>query len=235
MNLAGVGAMDLLGTVIGLVLTLLVFSYVIGDNSLFRFVLHIFIGVSAGYVAVVVWNNVIWPKLVVRMFGLAGMEYFWAVIPFVLSLLLFMKISPRYTAIGSPVMAFLVGVGAATAVGGAVLGLIFPQVLASVNLMDIGAISQNQQNVGLALANGSIILIGTICTLAYFHFGARRYAGRTKQRSAWIEPLAWIGEGFIAIAFGMIFAGVYAAALAALIERWSFITQFFLSMIAPFS
>jgi hypothetical protein len=37
---------DLLGGFVGLLLTLLVFSYLLGDNVLFRITIHIFIGVA---------------------------------------------------------------------------------------------------------------------------------------------------------------------------------------------
>ena len=39
--------------VISFLFTLLIFSYVLGDNPLFRVAVYIFIGVSAGYIAVV--------------------------------------------------------------------------------------------------------------------------------------------------------------------------------------
>jgi hypothetical protein len=54
------GAPDLAGTVLGFIFTLLVFSYVFGDNALFRLTIYIFIGVAAGYAAVLAWYNVIW-------------------------------------------------------------------------------------------------------------------------------------------------------------------------------
>jgi predicted membrane protein len=41
---------DLIWGIIGFLLSILVFSYLIGDNPLFRFAIHLFIGVSAGVV-----------------------------------------------------------------------------------------------------------------------------------------------------------------------------------------
>lgn len=233
MNLINPGLLDLLGMFVGTVFTLLVFSYIIGDNFLFRLVIHVFIGVAAGFATVVVWYNVIWPQLFLPLFELESAKLISLIIPLLLSLLLFAKLSPRLTEFGSPVLAFLVGVGAAVALGGAVFGTLFPQISASINMFDPVAISQNPQGAGGALANGGIIMIGTISTLAYFHFGARRQAGRTSHRPLWIEWIAWVGQIFIAITFGVLFAGVYAAALAALIERWSTVFKFFLSFFFP--
>jgi hypothetical protein len=45
----------------GMVFTLMIFSYVIGDNFLFRLALYIFTGVSAGYIASVAWWQVLLP------------------------------------------------------------------------------------------------------------------------------------------------------------------------------
>ena len=43
----------------------MVFSYLIGDNPLFRIAVYLFIGVSSGYAATVVWHHVLVPKLLV--------------------------------------------------------------------------------------------------------------------------------------------------------------------------
>ena len=234
MSLFDLGAADLIGGLLGLAVTLVVFSHFIGDNAVFRLVLHIFIGMSAGYIAVVVAYNVLWPKLLRPVLEAEGWELLWVGLPLFFSLLLFARLFPRYSILGSPVLAFVVGVGAAAAVGGAVVGVLFPQVRATINLFDLDPIRQNQENVNLALVNGSIILVGTISSLAYFHFGVRGKAGSKTQRSTWMEWLAQVGQVFIVIAFGMIFAGIYAAALAALIERLSSITRFIYSLVAGF-
>ena len=55
---------DLVGALIGLFLTLSIFSYLLGDNYLFRLVIHIFIGVASAFVVVIAWYNVIWPQLI---------------------------------------------------------------------------------------------------------------------------------------------------------------------------
>ncbi len=234
MSLFDLGAADLIGGLLGLSVTLAVFSHFIGDNAAFRLVLHIFIGVSAGYIAVVVVYNVLWPKLMRPVLEADGWDLLWVGLPLFFSLLLIARLFPRYAILGSPVLAFIVGVGAAAAIGGAVVGVIFPQARATINLFDLDGIRQNQGNVNLALVNGSILLVGTISSLAYFHFGVRKQAGAKTHRPDWLEWLARIGQGFIVIAFGLIFAGIYAAALAALIERLSSITRFIYSLFAGF-
>jgi hypothetical protein len=45
---------DLIWTIVGFILTLMVFSYLFGDNPLFRLVTYLFVGVSAGFAAVMI-------------------------------------------------------------------------------------------------------------------------------------------------------------------------------------
>lgn len=227
MNLSDLSMIDAIGGLVGLVLTLFVFSYIFGDNFLFRLAIHIFIGVSAGIVAVVVGVNVIWPQLISPLLFSNPAEKLMLVVPLLLSLLLIAKISPRFAQLGNPVLGYLVGVGAAAAIGGSVLGTVFPQVGASINYLDLGAASLGGENIGLRFINGSIVLVGVLSTLIYFNFGARSNALGVPEQPFWLRGISWVGQAFIAVTFGALFAGVYAASLTALIERWDFILQFF--------
>jgi hypothetical protein len=230
MNLASLSLPDLFGTFLGLVFTLMVFSYLFGDNALFRLVIHIFVGVAGGYAAVVAWYNVIWPQLFLPLIAGSQSERLFILAPLVLSLLLLLKAFPGTTRLGSPSVAYLVGVGVAAAIGGAVLGTIFPQALASINLFDLQTAPQAGSQ-ALTLARSAAVLIGTLTVLIYFHFGARTRPGQPTRRPEWIELLARIGQVFIAITFGVLFAGVYTAALVALVERIHFLGDFLIPLV----
>jgi hypothetical protein len=210
---------DWIGAFIGFVLTLLVFSYLIGDNPLFRITLHMFIGVSAGFAAVVAIYNVILPRLIEPIFVSSRGEQLLALFPLILAGLLISKISPRFSFIGNLPMSYLVGVSAAVAIGGAVTGTLIPQVLASMNLLDAQASEAFDANVGLRILNGVIILIGTLASLAYFQFGKLSGSPQRNQFQTWMEGIGQIGQVFIAIMFGFLFAGIFSAALTALIGR----------------
>jgi len=148
-----------------------------------------------------------------------------ALIPLFLSALILMKISPRLSWLGGPAVGYLAGVGAAVAVSGAILGTLIPQVLASGAAFDPSK-SNGASGFLLSAISGSVMLVGTISTLVYFQFGARRQADGTVKRNPLIATLAWIGQIFIAITFGVLFAGVYSAALTALIERLHSLVDF---------
>ena len=225
------GWADWIGALFGFVLTLLVFSYLVGDNPLFRITLHLFIGVSAGFAATVVIYNVIFPRMFVPLVYGQGSEQILALVPIVLAGLLVTKISPRFAFIGNLPMAYIVGVSAAAAIGGAVLGTLIPQTLASMNLLDAQASQAFDADLGLRLVNGIVILIGTLTTLAYFQFSSLSNLTEKTQLQTWIEALGQIGQVFVAITFGFLFAGVFSAALTALIGRVLFAVEFIRSII----
>lgn len=224
---------DWLGASLGFILTLLVFSYFIGDNPLFRFAIHIFIGVSAAFVAIIGVYNILLPRLVAPYFSSNRTEQLLTLVPIILAALMMTKISPRFAFIGNLPMSYLVGVSAAAAIGGAVMGTLIPQVIASINLFEAGEAQVFDASIGLRLVNGVIILIGTVATLAYFHFGKRSGVQKTQFQS-WLDGIGQIGQIFIAITFGFLFAGIFNAALTALIGRVTFVTGFIKSILQLF-
>ena len=217
---------DLVAGIVSFLLTLMILSYLIGDNPAFRIAVYIFVGVSAGYAAAVTWWQVLSPRLIEPLLKGGLTERLLALIALILGVLLLMKLSPRTARLGNPVIALLVGVGAAVAVGGAVMGTLFPQTQASINVFNLSNAGEYWLE---RLFFGTIMLVGTITTLVYFHFGAKSTPGGP-QRGKLVTILGWIGQVFIAITLGVLFAGVFAAAMTALFERlnfiWSFLAKF---------
>ena len=216
-------SMEVISALVGLILTLMVFSYLIGDNPLFRFAIYLFIGVSSGYAAAVVWHSVLVPKLFSQLGDVN--QLLLLIVPLILSLSLLAKLSPRISWLGNFAMAVLVGVGAAAAVGGALIGTLLPQAQAAMNAFDLSS-SAGNPNPLLRLFEGGVMLTGTVLTLASFHFTVGRAADGTPKRNPILERIAWLGRIFIAITLGVLFAGVYMAALTAMIERLSSIINF---------
>lgn len=225
MNLAQFSLPELVGILLGFTLTLFVFSYIFGDNALFRIAMSLFVGVASAYAGVVAWYNVIWPQLFRPLIFGSQFERLFVLMPLFLCGLLLLKVSPRFSRIGNPAVAYMVGVGVAAAIGGAVLGTIFPQAIATMNLFDMDAVRVDD-NVVWQLVQGGMILVGTLATLVYFQFGAVKTKGRSATRPAWLEWLAVVGQVFIAITFGALFAGVFSASLTALIERLYYLLNF---------
>lgn len=216
-------SLEFFSAVGGLILTLMIFSYLINDNPLFRVAVYLFIGVASGYAAAVVWQYVLAPKVVIVLQSTDPKLWTSTVIPLLLGFTLLAKLFPKIAWVGNFAMAILVGVGAATALGGAVLGTLIPQVGAAIDAVDFRSAPNGQF---AKLLEGTVMLLGTVFTLGYFQFTASRAPDGTPKRNIAFEIVAWVGRFFIAVTFGALFAGVYMAALTAMIERLTSIINF---------
>ena len=235
-----ISSFDLITGIVSFLLTVMVLSYLIwGDNPAFRIVVYIFVGVSAGYVAAVACWQVLFPKLILPLFTGSFTARLLSLVALVLGVLLLMKLSPRTARLGNITIAFLVGVGAAVAVGGAVMETLIPQIQASFSLPSFASMgpelaqlfnpSASNPNLEKFL-EGIVMIIGVATTLVYFQFGAKA-TPTGPQHGRLVMILGRIGEVFIAITLGVLFAGVFAAAMTALIERLNFIWFFFASFL----
>jgi hypothetical protein len=213
-------------------LTLITLSYAFRDNPVFRAVLYLFVGVAAGYAAAIAVQDVVLPHLVYPILDeLASnptIDLMDLAIRAGLTLLLIAKLSPRTARLGSPVTALLAGVGAALAIGGTVQGTLIPQIGGAANIFDVASFQLALQGgyYGESLQiifQGILLLLATVSTLAYFHFGAQSRGKQEPVRNIFVEVLAWLGAVFIAIALATLFTGVLQAALGALIERVAFL------------
>ena len=198
---------DLLGGALSFFFTVALLSYLIGDNPLYRVALHLFIGASAGYAVLVVVYQAILPRLVTPMLSKDPAAIALASVPLLLFLFLVMKLSPRTTSLGNIAIAYMIGVGIAVAVGGAITGTIIPLIrTAPITLRTLIA--------------SVIVLIGTVTTLLYFQFWLRgRSVVGDVQRIAPIRFAAQLGQAFIVITLGVIYGGMILSGIAIFGER----------------
>ncbi|MFO3795674.1 MAG: hypothetical protein ACK8QZ_00045 [Anaerolineales bacterium] len=203
-------SIEWLSGLLGFLLTLAIFSYLIGDNPLFRLVVHLFVGASSGYIAALIFRQVWLNQLLLPLLNpqTDTLMRFWLLLSLLLAVLLLAKVSARLNTLGTPSAAILSGIAAALVMVGALQGTIFPQLPAS-------AAPFASTNTPDTWVQGAIALVGTIGTLVYFHFGA----DRALRRGGWVRVLSWIGLLFLGLTFGALFASLYSSALTALIER----------------
>ncbi|MCK4472518.1 MAG: hypothetical protein KAW49_12125, partial [Anaerolineae bacterium] len=161
--------LDFAGLVLGAVLTLLIFSYLLGDNPLYRLALHLFVGALVGYSFGVVFREVLLKTALGQLQSNPIL-----LVPLVMGLwLFFFKSIPRLAYIGNFVIAYLVGVGTAVALSGALLGTIVPQVEATGRALS----PASWASFHLGPLDGLLIVLGTVCTLMAFTFTARKQRG----------------------------------------------------------
>ncbi|MFN3762722.1 MAG: hypothetical protein ACK4WK_05895 [Anaerolineae bacterium] len=202
---------DLIGLIVGTLLTLLVLSYILGDNPLYRLALHLLVGATVGYGVAVTTVTVL--QNVLPALRSDAPDRIRVLIPVILGILLLFKGFPRWSAWGNFSTALLVGVGAAVAVGGALVGTIIPQTAA------VGSLNAWLRGGATGLVNGLIALVGTVGALLAFAFAAPR---RPTLRRLWngsVGVLGQVGRLFLLAAFGAAFGTALTASLTVLIGR----------------
>jgi len=213
---------DLIAGVLGLLLTVMVFSYLAGDKILFRLAMHLLIGVGAGYTAALLIQLVLIPYLVRPLLSGSGEVFYLSLVVCVFILLLLTTFFSRFNHLARLPLALLIGVIAAVSVFGLARGTLAPQMLAIINRFSPELLYEGNLPDWMGLVKASTILLGVIAVLLYFdhHVGWPLGKASTATLS---ENASGIGQIFIGISFGAIFAGVYATALLALIGRMDWV------------
>ena len=207
-----------IGTIIAAILTFMVWSYLLGDNPAFRIAEHLFVGIAVGYAVVVAWFNVVQPAL----FGaVAPQSPALAAAPLLLCLLLMAKVRPAWSGVGNIAVAFLVGVGAALAVGGALFGTLGPQVVATASLsLDPADYGDTQSALASPfLWQNLAVLVGTIGTFFYFTFNIQPQGPLGGFRETFTRFWSGIGRWVIMMMLGALFANTVTSRIALLIGR----------------
>jgi hypothetical protein len=215
--------LELGGTLVAVVLTLFVFSYLLGDNLLYRLAEHIFVGVSIGYAAVVAFHAILASKLLTPLATALSEgnsdQILVLSVPLVLGLFLLAKPIRSLSWLGSISVAWLLGVGAALAIGGALLGTLLPQMDATADL----AYYVTRYGPGLGLFSGLMVLVGTVGVLLYFTFGRGQEGPLVGFREGLVRIWGGLGRWFILIAFGAILATTFTSRLSLLVGRIQFL------------
>jgi hypothetical protein len=213
---------EFLGGALGFLFTIALLSYLIGDNVVYRIALHVFIGVSAGYVALVIFYQALEPRLFEPLGSGQPLAMGLAVVPMLLFLLLLFKLGQRTAWLGSLAIAYMVGVGTAVAIGGAVTGTLVPQIAST-------AVSLFQGD----FISNIVLLVGTIATLLYFQFWVRgRSASGDAQRVALMRYAGYVGQAFLMITLGVIYGGMILSGMAIFSERLVSLYGFIASLLS---
>ncbi len=220
------------GLWLGLLLTLALFSLVLGDNVLARLAQYLLVGAGLGYAAVMTIQYVIGLKLLAPIAQGEGLRL---AAPLLLGLLLIAAVIERMVAQRQPVvatasarrvlqtagvvpLALLLGVGIAAGAVGIVQGTLFPQ-----SILVLSA-TFSAGRTGGALWGGLLALLLTTATLLAITMG----------RSAQAEPLprplrallrgwVWVGERALWIATGVILARLFASRMTLLVDRLDYL------------
>ncbi|MBM3129000.1 MAG: hypothetical protein FJ009_10325 [Chloroflexi bacterium] len=208
---------DPIGVWVGAILTLLVFSYLLGDTPLFRVAQAIFVGVAIGYAISAAVYLILLPLLFDPLIINPVMNSY-LVIPLILGLLLLLKLRTAWAPVGNLSIAFLFGVGSALALGGALDGTLLPQLSAIVVPLD------SLENV--------LLVAGTLGALLSFRF-IQPQSGRFGARVVETVARGWgaFGRWFVMIALGALFASVAVSRISLLVNRVYFLLHDWLQIV----
>ncbi len=218
-------------TIVSFVLTLMVFSYLLGDlpliGNLYRVAVYIFVGMTAAFTLIVSYEGVILPYLQdiqnqstswTALGWRADITIFAAALLF--GLLLLLKPVKSLTWLTNSVFAVVIVVGASVGVVGALNGTLFPLLHATVALPDDLTADFN------ALVDTLLIFVGTMTGLYYFHYQVRARSDGSEEQSRVGRGFRHIGKAFLVTALGAIYASTLLTSLTILTERIGFLFQF---------
>jgi hypothetical protein len=204
--------LDRIALIAGAVLTVMVFSYLLGDNFLYRIAIHLFIGAAAAYVLIVAVESVLIPWFQLTMTNPLGdpPRFALGLLPFLPAILLLFKFSTRFSRLGNVGLVAILGIGTAVALWGGISGTLLPVALGSAS-RQAGTLDGTYY-----LLEHLIAVIGTVSVLIYFtYLGVRRPSGEVEQFLP-IRFAGMIGQIFIVITLGATYALLIISALTVL-------------------
>lgn len=183
------------------ILTLLIFSYLLADNLLYRLAISVFVGIVAAVTTVVTVRSVLAPLVdgtLASSLVLVPAAIFGA--------LLLLKPFSGFRLITNLALAYLIAVGAAIATAGAISGTLIPIARDVVTLE--GSL--------IEIANGIVLFVGAVSALLYFRYATQKTPDGENQRGGVMRLISAVGKGFIVITLGAIYGTTILTSLTVL-------------------
>ncbi|MBN2363786.1 hypothetical protein JXL83_06620 [candidate division WOR-3 bacterium] len=184
-------------------LTLAIFSFLYKDNVFYKIAESIYVGVSAGYLLVQGWHDVVVPNLIMPLRG-GNLLY---VFPAALSLFIILQLFDKTRWFSHISIAFVVGIGAGYGFVTFLKSNLYEQVYSAIVPLWNGNLFSS--------AGEILLLVGTATGLFYFFFSIEhKWLFRAGARTGMI---------FLMITFGASFGYTVMARISLLIGRFYFL------------
>jgi hypothetical protein len=184
-------------------LTIAIFSFLYKDNPVYKFAEHVFVGIAAGYIVAIEFQNVFLPNLWRPL--LAG-DYK-LVIPFVLGVLMFSRFTVRFNWLSRWAIGLMVGTFSGLAIIGFAQGDLVAQIQANMLPLRAGSLVDTFTN--------WVIIVGVLTTLLYFFF--------SKEHKGALGASAKLGIWFLMVSFGASYGFTVMARISLLVGRLLFL------------
>ncbi len=165
-----------LWTSLGALLTLAIFSFLYRDNPIYKFAEHLFVGVSAGYLIIILWHNTLSPNLLQRLsdghwyYGWLDSLRFWYVIPGLLGVMMFSRFSKKWAWVSRYPMAIYIGIAAGLTIPLEMTNRVLRQLVATMIPINWGNFIGSSYLDVAAGYSQVIIIAGSVAALIYFFF-----------------------------------------------------------------
>lgn len=216
---------DLLLLLAGLVLSLMVFSYLLGDTLLFGIAMYTLVGVTAGFTFLVLLQKVILPMAINPLSTFPQTSALLALVPLLLSMLLIWLLFRKNSRVSGVPLGILGGVVAAALIIGLTRGTLVPQLLSIVNAFDPHKMTSAGLPNWTGIFEAFMMLAGVLAVLFVFHQRKIKKQQDTFNPS-WLDGVSGFGQVFIGITFGAIFVGLFSTGLVALIAYIQYLVDF---------
>jgi len=174
---------QILGAWLSIFLTICIFSFLYGDNPIYKLAEHIFLGVSIGYGVVEIYYGNFKPNLINKLVFVDGafLGGEWTLyrvllmVPLVMLVLLMMKFTKNFSWLARIPIAFIVAAYAGVKLTGEANARLMTQVAQSIP--DLGAVYAEHgiwswQADGAGVFSSLFLLLGLCACLLHFYFSA---------------------------------------------------------------
>jgi len=198
---------------VGALLTLFIFSFLLGDNPLYKFAEHLYVGLSVGYMIAIYYWNFFKPDLIDPLFGQGRIIL---IIPALLGICYFAIFVQKFAWTVRIPMGFVLGWGSGVAIPAILQANIIKQIQGSLITSQVLARWDT-------LVWSIIILVGVITTVVYFFF--------SREQKGALKTVSNIGIVYIMIGFGASFGYTVMARVSLLLGRLQFLLRDWLGVI----
>lgn len=213
MNIANPLSPDGFWVWIAALLTLAAFSFLYRENPFYRAAEHLFVGLSNGYAITFTWHRVLVPSLITPI---SQGQKLWLIFVAIIGALYFTRFIPRISWLVRIPIAIFLGYGSGMSLLRSIEAGIIEQAKATI----VTRASFANWQAGLWAI---LILLGVVCTIAYFFFST--------ERKGILKPASYIGIIFVMVGFGASFGYTVMARISLFIGRLQFLLGDWLGLI----
>jgi len=201
-----------IGSIVGGVLTLMMYSFLYRDNFFYKFGEHLYVGVSVGYLVNIEEWNVLRPLFVVPFFY---QQNYLLIIPAILGIMMLTRFIRQVAWLSRTPLAFYIGFGCGLAIPAVLTANILRQLNSTMTRLWVTPAESPLwlwETFSLLL-----VFVGVLSVLFYFYFSI--------EHKGIVGKMGTVGIWFIMVSFGAAFGYTVMARVSLLIGRVQFLTD----------